>query len=112
MIYSLLISLLLTLIIESIVAFFVGIRKEDDFKTVIIANVITNPIVVFIANLCALANNIWLYFFVVLIMEIWAVLIEAFIFKKHLKYKEKPALAISIINNGLSFAFGIIISLL
>ena len=50
MIRSLIVSLALTLIIELTVSIIFGIRKKDDIKVVILANVFTNPIVVYISN--------------------------------------------------------------
>ena len=50
LIISLIISLILTLVIELIVSDILGIEDKYDIKIIIIANCITNPTVVYIAN--------------------------------------------------------------
>ena len=99
MIESLIISLILTLLIELTISYILGIRKNEDIQVVIWANILTNPIVVFTANCISLINNNVIYNIVVMILEISAVITEAIIFKKFLDFKEKSPLLISIINN-------------
>lgn len=111
MIKSLIISLSLTLIIELTISLILGIRKKDDIIIVICANTLTNPIVVFIANCLTLLNNAWVYYIVVLIMEVIVVFVEGFVFKKALSYKDKSPLLISFANNATSFLLGILISM-
>ncbi len=107
---SLVKSLILTLIIELSVSFIIGIREKNDIKVVILANIITNPIVVFIANCVALMNNTLIYIIVVIILEILAVLTEYKIFKNYLKFDKESPMIISVINNSISFTLGLIIS--
>ena len=112
MIESLIISLMLTLIIELSISFIIGIRKEDDVITVIAVNVLTNPIVVFIANIIHGFNNDILYWVIVIIMEITVVFVEGKIFEKTLSFNKLSGLKISFINNFISFMLGILISLI
>ena len=110
MIYSLIISLVLTLIIELAISLIIGIRDEEDIKIVICANVITNPIVVFVANCIYKLNNQTLYYGVVLVLEVLAIITEGIIFKKFLKYKKISPMKVSIINNVISYSLGVLIS--
>lgn len=110
MIESLIISLLLTLIIEITLSYLIGIRSKEDIKVVICANVCTNPVVVYIANCIILLNNVKLYILTVTILEISAVIVEFIIYKKNLKFNKIQPFAISILNNVISFGLGIIIS--
>ena len=104
MISSLIISLILTLIIELIVSIILGIRTKKDIIVVICANICTNPVVVYIANIIIYFCNLKIYYSVIIILEVLAVTIEALIYKKYLKFnKFKNRFCFSLINNVLSF---------
>ena len=111
MVESLIISLMLTLIIELSVSLIIGIRKEEDIISVIAVNTLTNPIVVFIANIIYGLGNKLLYWVIVIIMEIIVVFVEGKIFDKALSFKKLSGLKVSFINNFISFTLGLIISL-
>ena len=110
MILSLIISLSLTLIIELAVSFVLGIRNREDFEVVLWANILTNPVVVYIANCLKLLNNDLIYNIIVIIMEVIVVIVEYILYKKFLEYKTKSPLLISSVNNIISFGLGIVIS--
>ena len=110
LIFSLIVSLTLTLIIELANSVILGIRDTYNFKTIILANCITNPVVVYIANCMILLNKHSIYIISVTILEILAVVAEFLIFKKYLKFNKIPPLLISVINNVISFSFGLIIT--
>ena len=109
MVESLIISLTLTLIIELFVAFLLGIRLKDDIFVIICANICTNPIVVYISNCVGLLNNAFIYWIVVAILEILAVIVEFIIYKNHLVFNKISPFAISFICNLISFGTGLII---
>lgn len=110
MILSLLISLFLTIIIELTVSFIIGIRNKDDMKVVILVNICTNPIVVYIANCLMLFTNDFIYNSGVAILEILVVMVEFVLYKKYLKFDKVSPFAISLINNVISFSIGVIIN--
>ena len=110
MIISLIVSLLLTIIIEISISFIIGIREKEDLKVVFWTNVLTNPVVVYIANCVKLLNNNVIYDIIVFKMEVLVIIVEFSIYKKFLDYKKKSPLLISSINNIISFSLGIIIS--
>ncbi len=110
MILSLLISLFLTIIIELTVSFIIGIRNKDDMKVVILVNICTNPIVVYIANCLMLFTNDFIYNIGVAILEILVVMVEFVLYKKYLKFDKVSPFAISLINNVISFSIGVIIN--
>ena len=110
MILSLIISLTLTLIIEITMSIILGIKEKYDLIIVVLANCITNPVVVFIANCVNRFNIQELYVIVVSLLEISAVLVEFIILKKYLKYNKKSPFIISLINNITSFSIGLIIT--
>lgn len=110
MIISLIVSLLLTIIIEISISFIIGIREKEDLKVVFWTNVLTNPVVVYIANCIKILNNNVIYNIVVFIMEVLVIIVEFIIYKRFLNYKKKSPLLISSVNNIISFSLGIIIS--
>lgn len=110
MIRSLIVSLTLTIIIELIVSFILGIREKDDIKVVALANIFTNPIVVYISNCILLLNFFEIYYIIIAILEIFAVIAEFIIYKKYLKFNKISAFKVSLINNCISFGTGVIIS--
>ena len=110
MILSLLISLFLTIIIELTVSFIIGIRDKDDIKVVILVNICTNPIVVYIANCLMLFTNDFIYNIGVAILEMLVVMVEFVLYKKYLKFDKVSPFAISLINNVISFSIGVIIN--
>jgi len=111
-IISLLISLFSTEIYEVLISIMLGIREKRDIKVVILANLITNPIVVYTANLLLIKSNYIVLNTVIIIMEVLVVIGEALIYKKYLKYDKKSPWIISLINNFLSFTIGNIINII
>lgn len=108
MIESLITSLILTIILETIFSYMLGIRKIKELKTIIFVNVYTNPIVVFLSNIVYLMNNTLVYVFSIFILETGAIIIEALFFEKYLKRNISPV-RLSSYNNFFSFGMGIIL---
>ena len=76
LLHSLLISLLLTLILELLFALIWGIRKKG-LVLVILMNILTNPAVVLLHFFCTFFLG-WTGFFPVLLLELAAIVAEAF----------------------------------
>lgn len=112
MIKSLIISLILTIFIELLISILIGIRNKNDIITIIAVNTLTNPIVVFIANLLNNFKIVLLYWAIVIIMEFIVIFIEGKIYEKILNYKKISGFRLSFINNAISFSFGLIIAIL
>lgn len=110
MIKSLILSLILTIGFEVFLSYILGVRKPCNLIIVIIVNICTNPIVVFISNLILYINNLITYYICVAILEVGAILIEWLLYQKYLKEKLHP-LKLSICNNIFSFFMGLIICL-
>ena len=110
MLESLIVSLVLTICIELSVALLIGVREKNDILTVIMVNVLTNPVVVFIVNLLGgIGVSETTYWIVLVIMEILAVVIEGKIFEKILKFKGISGTELALANNLISFLIGVII---
>lgn len=110
MIGSLCISLLLTIIIELLLAVLIKIRDKESLSTIIWVNCLTNPIVVYLTNISQLINNDFITILILILIEIIVVFVEGYLFKKHLKGLKINSYVFSLYLNGLSFSFGIILS--
>ena len=102
--------LILTIIIEVIIGLILKIKNKKDILNIILANIITNPIVVSIPvyiniKFGLLERNICL-----IILEILTLFVEEFIYKKVLNYKKINPYLISLIINMSSYLIGEIIN--
>lgn len=104
--------LLLTVIIELIIALILGIRDKKDIINVILVNVITNPIVVMSQTLLYIKFGYNIEMIGIAILEVLVVLVEGLIYKKVLNYKKINPILLSLILNALSFLIGELINLL
>lgn len=111
MIESLVISLVLTLIIELEASHLLGIRGKNNIKVVLCANTITNPIVVYVSNIAALFGNERAYVLAVIVLELFALIVEFSIYKKHLNFSRISPFFTSAINNVASFGIGLILNM-
>jgi len=109
-IISLIVSLALTLILE--VGFFLIVRsikgKHDkkDLALVVMVNILTNPAVVLLYWLAILYTDIN-YAIIIAPLEISAVFIEGYIYKKRGRYFKHPYI-FSIAANAFSFGIGVL----
>lgn len=111
---SLLRSLLLTLAIELLLAAALKVRGAKDVLVIALANILTNPIV----NYC----YYWaIYLFsrhsvytiaILLALEVFAVFAEFLIFRYLLSYDRIGKLKLSLILNGASFLFGVVLTVI
>ena len=111
MIHSLIISLLITTLVESIISYILKVRNFKDILLVILANICTNPIVVYISFMIKMNFNYTIYIVFLTILEISAFYIEGIIFKTYMNTKNKPY-KLSFINNISSFIIGLLINIL
>lgn len=111
MIESLIKSLTATLLIESTAAVLLGVRRKADIKVVICANVITNPVVVYIANIVLMFHLPALYYFAVAVLEVTAVTVEFILYKKFLRPDKVSPFILSLVSNVISFTLGIILNI-
>lgn len=106
---GLVISLLLTLILELGYALFWGIRDKHDLRLAVLVNVLTNPVVVFTVYFVRFRRLHVHYGWVTLIMEVLAVVTEALLYRKHARTIRRPWL-FSLSANAFSFAMGELIN--
>ena len=102
-------SLVITLLVECLIAIILGYRKRD-LLNVFLVNVLTNPIV----NSITIAVNYYLGIkyrnMALLILEIMAFLIEGFIYHKYLEKRKINGYVLSFILNSCSYLIGLIIN--
>lgn len=104
-------ALLLTLLAESAAAGLLGVRDKLDYLLIAGANLITNPIV----NVVAAAVRIYagaMLVPAVLALEILTVFAEYALYRRTLRFTRIPLLLFSLILNAVSFAAGILWSVL
>ncbi len=107
-VWTLLISLGLTVVLELIFALVFKVRGERDFVLVIVVNVITNPAVVLL-NYLLLRDTALPRMPVIFVLEAAAVLVEAFYYRRYAETIKKPFL-FSLCANVFSFSIGLLIN--
>lgn len=103
-------ALLMTVIIETAIALLIGIRKPSDILNVILANVFTNPIVVFSVFIIGYIYGNKVRVAATVFLELFAFLAEAVIYRKTLSTKRINPFLVSLILNAISFFVGEILN--
>lgn len=103
------ISLLLTLAFELFYSRLWGLREKRDVLLVILVNVLTNPVVVFVVYYVRIRRLPVNYGIVTVVMEAFAVITEALIYQKYARTIDRPWL-FSLSANAFSFAVGELIN--
>ena len=99
----------LTIIIEGLLAFILGVRKKKDFLNIILVNIVTNPIVVTVPYLVYIVFNYNIYKYSIYVLEVLAFLIEGLIYLKVLDYKKISPFILSAILNLTSYGLGLLL---
>ena len=110
MLRSLALSLGLTQLLEIPVALLLGIRRKEDILLVGLVNILTNPVVVLICNLFLLFTASSPPWFLILPLEVLAILTEGFLYRKGLSYRRIHPFLLSMILNGISYLGGLLLS--
>ena len=107
MIVSLAVSLILTIIIEFVVVKVIH-RKEKVLGAVILVNILTNPLVVYTYNMFCVFSVAYRDF-ILFILEILVVFVEAYVYKLLLNVSYKKAFVISFIANAIAYVTGLLL---
>ena len=106
---SLINSFILTLIIEYIIIKFIFVRRKI-FTLVLLVNMLTNPLVVYIYNIMSLYS--FAYKDVILMfLELLVVIVEGYVYKYLLETYWEKALIVSFISNILAYLIGALLNL-
>ena len=107
MIWALVISLTLTILLESGFFLLIGKRNKKDLLLLVLVNIITNPVVV-LSYLLALLYADWDQSLIILPLELFAVLTEWFYYNKYGQDFRCPYL-FSALANLFSFGTGVLL---
>ena len=107
---SLIVSLILTLMIETAFFFLVGKRNKKDLLLLVLVNILTNPAVVFLYWMAMLHTNLN-RIIVIMHLELFAILTEGAYYKKYGQDFKRPYL-FSIAANVFSYGTGVLLQYL
>ena len=100
-----LLALALTILIEGCGAFLLGIRTRRGQAVVLLANVITNPVLQCTLTAVSFFWSPSLYYYFLIPLEVAAVIVEGRLYKSFLQLKLNPFLFSLLLNAG-SFGLG------
>ena len=101
--------LLLTVAVETLFAAILKTRRPRDFLLVVLANVMTNPVLVSVTYLIRVTQGMKAYFIALALFEVAAAFAEALVYRSAMKNKFNPFL-FSLILNAASFSIGWVIN--
>lgn len=101
-----LMCLILTIIIEIVVAIIIKIKDKKDFLNIILANCMTNPVVVSLPVYFYVRYGITERKISLIILEILTVIVEGIVYKKYFKFNKINSFTISLILNLSSYILG------
>ena len=104
-------ALILTIFIETLVAFIIGLRKKD-LLNVMLVNIMTNPVVFIIPLYVNLRYGLIPRHITLFIMEMGALFSEGYVYSKYLNYKKMNPYLLSLILNLSSYLLGLVINYL
>ena len=107
--YIMIQCLLATIIIECTVAFILKYRKKD-LLNVLLVNVLTNPLVVTIPVFFNVKYGVTGRTISLIVLELLVLIVEGFIYNKHLTKRNINPYVLSIILNALSYLIGEVIN--
>lgn len=110
----LLVNLILTLLIETVIAIVLGLRKKEQLYVIWLMNIITNLILVFTISCIRIVFNLdEIYnYIIILIFEIVVWFVETKIIKWQFDCNIKEAMYVAFVLNCSSFVFGEILNLI
>jgi len=107
---ALAVSLAMTLVLEVGYFLLTGKRDKKDLLLVVMVNILTNPVVVLTYWLVALYTN-WNLIVVIIPLELLAVFVEGFHYKKYGNAFKRPY-RFSLAANVFSYGMGLLIQML
>lgn len=102
--------LMLTIIIEVLFAVILKIRSKYDLLNIMLANILTNPIVVSVPVFINIQYGLSQRNICLAILEILTVIVEGTLYKKYLNFKKINPYILSLILNFASFMIGELIN--
>lgn len=106
---SYLIALLLTIVIEVIIAIFFGYRKKSEIAAIIFINLITNPLINYLLIINGYLKIITISTATILFLEMIVVLLEWLLLIFTLRQNSKKLFILSLVMNLCSYIAGVLI---
>ena len=106
---SLLLSLVLTAVLELGAAWLLGVRERRDFLLIFLVNVLTNPPLVLTLDVIYLSGRQMPPWYLIGVLELTAVCVEGLIFRRRICYCRIPPLLLSLLLNAVSFLGGLLL---
>ena len=103
-------GLAFTLLIETVLALILGVRKKRDIPIVILVNFMTNPIVVALGFLSGFFFGYKVRIICMIFLELFAFASEGLVYKKALSFKKINPFLLSLILNAASYLIGLVIN--
>ena len=107
--YTMLSYLILTIVLELLLSFVLGLRKKD-LLYVILVNILTNPILNALSTLIYIKYYYKGFIISIIVLELIAFIVEGLIYKKVLSYKKIKPILLSLILNLFSLGIGQLIN--
>lgn len=102
--------LICTVLTETAGAAALGIRDRRDIRNVILVNIMTNPVVAALPVYMNIRYGLKARNLTLAVLEAFAVLSEAAVYKRYLSYDRIRPLVLSIALNAVSYLIGVIIN--
>lgn len=98
--FGMLTALALTVVIEGVLAFVLGVRTKYGQLVVLLTNVITNPLLNAVMTVVSFYISPTVYYWFLVPLEFLVVFVEGRIYKNTLSVKMNPYLLSSLLNAG------------
>ncbi len=106
---AMLTALACTLVLETGAAAALGVRSGGDFLIVVLANLLTNPVVSVLPSFAAYRFGTGLLIPVTVLAELGAVLAEWLVYRRFLSFRRVPPFLLSLILNAVSYFTGVLV---
>ena len=103
-------SLILTIIIEVIMSLLLKIGNKEDIILIVLVNIFTNLLVTSLTFSFNYFYGLEYVYYVELLLELFAFISEAIIYKKYLNFKKINPYLISLVLNMSSYLIGLLIN--
>ena len=104
--HVMILALAITTLIEILFAFIIKIRDKQDILNIVLANILTNPLLVSVTFVIFLKYGERVQSMIEILVEIIVLVIEGLIYEKYLRYNKINPFLISFILNFSSYIMG------
>ena len=105
-------NLISTIIIEILIALIFKVRKWKDILNIALVNILTNPLVNAVPFYMNMNYGIIYRHISLFLLEVLAIIVEGFVYKKYLNYKKINPYLLALILNFGSYFMGELINMI